>query len=169
MFVSKTYEVQDCKDYDALTSDTGKWTKDSGTTVSYASTGATVRNSGWGALKYSTVLTAPTEIEYEMVSAESTAFGYVGLWTNISDGNTNQFQYHLTSDNQLVCDKDSSTYNLSDYRGVYNIKIYSDHIEIHKDGTQIKSYTISLTNVYFVFTPAPNRNNVIKGFKVKSL
>ena len=71
MFVSETYSIEDCINYDSLTSASGKWTIPSGVTSQYSSDGWKVSANAYKQIKLTEKLTSDCSVEFTLVDYNS--------------------------------------------------------------------------------------------------
>ena len=168
---SETYTIEDDYDYDPMTSaNNSKWDYPSTVSHTHSSNGVTLSASSWDGMAHIQAFPIPSSVEYEVTNKSSGTTGYVNIWEVLGDGNTIKLQSQLNSNNALYFSTDNTNYTFASNLGVYAWKIYSDKIEVYKDGNLVKSYSTSLSSAYILFTPSPlNQNFTFKNFKVKPL
>ena len=178
MFVSVTYGIQDCTDFDSMTSSSNKWSVETGVNTSYSNNGVSLSCASWNGMSYATQLNNPSIIEYEITSVSigsSTEIGvFVNFWSSndFSEDSNIKFQTNwLKSEQKLYCKENTTKYSLPNgVTGKYLYKIYSDRIELYKDDTLVISY--STTNIKYVKFTSGNNNDkmfTFKNFKIKPL
>lgn len=177
MFLQETFVIEDCKYYDAMTSNSGKWTIQSGLTPSYSTNGCNISGlSAWKSMGITQSFTAPVSMEFNLVATSGSTQGACPIvefkGTSHQSGNDMVLAYGI--DKKLyIYDKNSSSQLASSSfgYGVYRVDFESSsNVKVYYENTQIYSSTNwNISNPYFTVGTGANRSFTFKNVKIKPL
>ena len=173
MFLQETYSIEDCINYDSLTSASGKWTIPSGVTSQYSSDGWQLSANAYKQIKLTEKLTSACSVEFTLVDY-STPSGrnspvIVYAYTN---GETTPNQHILSNPSSTsfnVCD---TTINRALVKGgVYRIEYTSSTIKVYENGTLLATANnnVGLPTRFEFHMGANSRYAIYKDLKIKPL
>ena len=171
--LQETYSIEDCINYDSLTSASGKWTIPSGVTSQYSSDGWQLSANAYKQIKLTEKLTSACSVEFTLVDY-STPSGrnapvIVYAYTN---GETTPNQHILSNPSSTsfnVCD---TTINRALVKGgVYRIEYTSSTIKVYENGTLLGSASnnVGLPTRFEFHQGAGGRYAIYKDLKIKPL
>ena len=175
IFVSETYSLEDCIDYDPLTSNTGKWDFPSGTTVNYNSNGMYISASGWKDGYFHNTYTKPYSVEFELAdySASGSNTFYMALYF-YNSSKSRLAQAQTINNNKTAIGAYSGTPTEISYTipkgSIVRIDIESNSMKLYVDDELKVSSTYDLASPSIVgVTTAGNRSTTYKDWKIKPL
>ena len=177
MFLTKTYDIEDCINYDAMTSNSGKWTIPSACSTAYDSNGAKFGTAtSYSQVKLTDKLTAPCSVEFTLVdyhsdwndSASVIIFQYTG-----GDSTPNQSLLSGGFYTKSSFDTLGTTVSHALIKGAkYKIEYGSSTMKAYENGTLMASAsnTVGLPTKFELHVgTGGNRWVKIKDVKVKPL
>ena len=177
MFVSETYAIEDCINYDSMTSNSGKWTIPSACSTTYDSNGAKLGTAtSYSQVKLTDKLTAPCTVEFTLVD-------YNSDWNDSSAVIVYQYTNGETTPNQGILSGGYRTNSYFDALGTrishaiikgakYKIEYGQSTMKFYENNTQLASAsnTVGLpTRFEFHVGSGGNRWVKVKDVKVKPL
>ena len=174
MSLQETYTIEDCLNYDSLTSNSGKWTVPSGVTSQYSDNGWKVSANGYKQIKLTDKLTSACSVEFTVVDYGSSSMSsyppvIIYAYTN---GET-------TPNQPIITIWNSSSFNAVDQRinhalvkgAVYKIEYTSSTLKVYENGTLLATANNNVGfPTRFEFHMGTNsRNATYKDLKVKPL
>ena len=170
MFLTKTYSIQDCTEYDTLTTDKQKYTVTSGSaTLNYSSDGLLITGTVASDTVISNSLVLPSEYTAELdvnfnASGWSGSIVFEDMFIALDDNSNKLYFFKLSSNTQI-----SSISNFTTNTGTLKIKRTGTTIEVYLNGNLIQTLTnISTTNKYG-FRTYNGRTLRVKNLKIKPL
>ena len=177
MFLTKTYDIEDCINYDSMTSNSGKWTIPSACSTAYDSNGAKFGTAtSYSQVKLTEKLTAPCSVEFTLVdyhsdwndSASVIIYQYTG-----GDSTPNQELLNggfYTKSSFTAC---GTTISHSLVKGAkYKIEYGSSTVKAYENNTQLASNSNNVglpTKFEFHVGSGGNRWVKVKDVKIKPL
>ena len=179
MFVTETYDIQDCKYANDMTSaDSTHWTIPSSANATYSSDGMHIQGSAWSDCYLEIPLDKPMSIMFDITSNGSTG-NVPPFSTYIYDASNKDRKYHVfyeVNAHKLINDYYNNMTNASGsftLPSAFNleIKVKSDSIEVYLDGgLYVTKSNYSLVSPFiFGVTTASNRHTTYKNLKIKPL
>ena len=176
--LTKTYDIEDCINYDAMTSNSGKWTIPSACSTAYDSNGAKFGTAtSYSQVKLTDKLTAPCSVEFTLVD-------YNSDWNDSPSLLIFQYTNGETTPNQQLLSGGfatkrsftvfgTTTINHVLVKGAkYKIEYGSSTMKVYENGTQLASTsnTVGLpTKFEYHIGTGGNRWLKVKDVKVKPL
>lgn len=171
-FVTETYSIEDCINYDSLTSASGKWTIPSGVTSQYSSDGWKVSANAYKQIKLTDKLTSDCSVEFTLVDYSTPTSSYAPV---IIYAYTNG----ETTPNQSILQNYSSYLDVLGTRlsqslvkgAVYRIEYTSSTIKVYENGTLLGSASsnVGLPTRFEFHQGSNSRYAIYKDLKVKPL
>lgn len=174
IFLQETYVIEDCLNYDSLTSDSGKWTIPSGVTSQYSSNGWRVSANGYKQIKLTEKLEMDCSVEFTLVDYGSSNMGsyppvIVYQYTN---GETPPNQMLLYSWNSSSLEAVGTMINHAVVKGgVYKIEYTNSTISVYENGTLLATANnnVGFPTRFEFHMGANNRYATYKDLKIKLL
>lgn len=177
MFLTKTYDIEDCINYDAMTSNSGKWTIPSACSTAYDSNGAKFGTAtSYSQVKLTEKLTAPCSVEFTLVD-------YHSDWNDSASVIVIQYTGGDSTPNQYILAGGFYTKSSFDVLGTtvshalikgakYKIEYGSSIMKLYENGTLMSSAsnTVGLpTRLEYHIGSGGNRWLKVKDVKIKPL
>ena len=176
MNLQETYAIEDCLNYDSLTSDSGKWTIPTGVTSQYSDNGWKVSANAYKQIKLTDKLTAPCTVEFTLVD-------YNSDWNDSAAVIVFQYSNGETTPNQQVLSGGYRTNNYFSALGTnighaivkgakYKIEYGQSTMKVYENNTQLASTSNNVglpTKFELHVGTGGNRWVKIKDVKVKPL
>ena len=174
MFLIQTYEVEDCKIYDTLTSNKNRFIGNP-SNVNYTSDGyGLTANTNWTPTYYNYEMGQDMSIEFDFNSTQedrtSVSTGYYSLMTSLRNtvGGSDLFQVYWGKNN--VYDYTGST-AYAQTTDVTHIKyeITNNTVKFYANDSLVYSRSVSGSTFYWCWWSGGNRRFRIKNLKIKPL
>ena len=176
MFVSETYSVEDCLDYDLMTSNSGKWNIPSAmqSAISYNSNGMTVSGLSSGqSMTLKTSYNVPVAVEFDLIASSSS-----GNYDNASpqlciDGTLHNHNSITIKPKSLIIQTGNNSGSFTDHSvssvlGTYKIVMQSTQYSVYLDGTLVATQSnASISSTNFLILSSSNRSFTMKNVKIK--
>lgn len=173
MSLQETYTIEDCLNYDSLTSDSGKWTVPSGVTSQYSDNGWKVSANGYKQIKLTDKLTSDCSVEFTLVDYSTPSGNNPSvIITAYTNGETTPHQIILNNPTSSTINILGTILNRSLIKGaVYRIDYTSSTISIYENGTLLATAnsSVGLPTRFEFHMGANGRNATYKDLKVKPL
>ena len=170
--LQKTYSIEDCINYDSLTSASGKWTIPSGVTSQYSSDGWKVSANAYKQIKLTEKLTSDCSVEFTVVDYSTPTSSYtpviVYAYTN---GETTPNQMIMMNYLSRI-DVLGTSINHALVKGaVYKIEYTASTIKVYENDTLLASASnsVGLPTRFEFHMGANGRYAIYKDLKVKPL
>ena len=178
MFLTKTYSIEDCINYDAMTSNSGKWTIPSACSTAYDSNGCKFGTAtSYSQVKLTNKLTSACTVEFTLVDY------YTSSSQGIGDHPVVIYQYtngETTPNQELLIGGEGNYFRACgtaytralSKNTVYKIEYGSPTIKVYEGNTQLGSVTNNVhlpTRFEFHMGKTSGRWIKIKDVKVKPL
>ena len=175
--LTKTYDIEDCINYDAMTSNSGKWTIPSACSTAYDSNGAKFGTAtSYSQVKLTEKLTAPCSVEFTLVD-------YNSDWNDSPSVLIFQYTNGETTPNQQLLSGGFATKSSFTACGTtishtlvkgakYKIEYGSSTVKAYENNTQLASNSNNVglpTKFEFHVGSGGNRWVKVKDVKVKPL
>jgi len=168
----QTYPIEDCGDYDACTSASGKWTIPSAVSSTYSSDGWLATASSYSQVKLTDKLTVPCSVEFTIKdwSTNNPNYSSVIIYQYINGDTTPSQQLIYGGGNGSSMNVLGSTVNHDIVKGaVYRID-YDSTLKVYENDVQLGSATNNISlPTRFEFHTGSGRTIQIKDVKVKPL
>jgi hypothetical protein len=174
MSLQETYAIEDCLNYDSLTSNSGKWTIPSGVTSQYSDNGWKVSANAYKQIKLTDKLTSACSVEFTVVDYYSSSMSsyppvIIYAYTN---GETTPNQLLLMNTGASAFTALTDTINHAVVKGgVYRIEYTSYTLKVYENGTLIATAnsSVGLPTRFEFHMGANSRYATYKDLKVKPL
>jgi hypothetical protein len=174
MSLQETYAIEDCLNYDSLTSNRGKWTVPSEVTSQYSDNGWKVSANAYKQIKLTDKLTSACSVEFTVVDYYSSSMSsyppvIIYAYTN---GETTPNQLLLMNTCASAFTALTDTINHAVVKGgVYRIEYTSSTLKVYENGTLIATAnsSVGLPTRFEFHMGANSRYAIYKDLKVKPL
>ena len=173
IILQETYELVDANYHNTFTSNSveNDFNKN-GANVSYSEDGMSI-GGNYANFMYKTPLTQPFSVKFEITKYTGNGEGYITLWksTDVSSV-SNQFVNLESKANSLTISEHGSSVTTKQIAkiGTYEIKAYSNYVEITKDNTLIGTIQdCVIDNGYLSFVGSSSSYQTIKNVVIKAL
>jgi hypothetical protein len=174
MNLQETYTIEDCINYDSLTSNSGKWTIPSGVTSQYSDNGWKVSANAYKQIKLTDKLTSDCSVEFTVVDYYSSSMSsyppvIIYAYTN---GETTPNQLLLMNTGASAFTALTDTINHAVVKGgVYRIEYTSSTLKVYENGTLLATAnsSVGLPTRFEFHMGANSRNATYKDLKIKPL
>lgn len=171
--ITQTITIEDCLDYDSLTSNSGKWTIPSGVTSQYSDNGWKISANSYNQIKLTDKLASACSVEFTLVDYSTPSGGnapvIVYAYTN---GETTPNQGILGNPTSSTISVLGTTLNRSLIKGaVYRIDYTSSTISVYENDTLLGSANnnVGLPTRFEFHMGANSRYAIYKDLKLKPL
>ena len=174
--VSETYDIEDCIDYDALTSASDKWTIPSNAGTRYTNNGMTLTASSWADLYFNNPINTPCSFEFDLIdysaSSSNTPYFAFYLWNAVKS--TRLIQFTNGNNNKLSLQQYGGTTNETNYTSPKNshirLEINNNKLTAYVDDIEKISYTYNMPSEWILgIASGANRSLTWKNMKIKPL
>jgi hypothetical protein len=174
MSLQETYAIEDCLNYDSLTSNSGKWTVPSGVTSVYSDEGWKISANDYKQIKLTEKLTSACSVEFTISDYYATNLGsyppvIVYQYTN---GETTPNQVLLILWNASSFDALSTRIDHALIKGgVYKIEYTDSTMKVYENDTLLASASnnVGLPTRFEFHMGANSRYAIYKDLKIKPL
>ena len=167
----QTYAIEDCINYDAMISNSGKWTIPSGVSSTYDNTGWKLTASSYKQVKLTDKLTNPCSVEFTVVDYSNTSQWSVIIY-QYTNGVTTPNQEILVGgdyNNNMRIFGNTISHNLIK-GGKYRIEYDASTLKVYENNSLLGSTTNNVGfPTQFEFHTSSNRWCIVKDLKVKPL
>ena len=166
MFLTKTYDVEDCINYDAMTSNSGKWTIPSTVSISeYSSNGWKYGNAS--SFQFIDLTNTPYSSNYSVEITINSVYGDTPF-VFYFESSTAQRTYLIVYPNKYNLGGTEVSRTFVSNQN-YRLDYTSNGLSLYIDGTLIKTISHNIGDAKIRLATGVNRYAIIKDLKIKPL